>query len=775
MGRLVVRLRRVCLDPVDRRFARLALVAFAIAVVPRLCEVFFVDQPGPYYARCLASAAALALAGAGIISLLRAHRLAPLLLLIGLAFGVFHLGHVLIYGCPPTAVIFAPVFETSGPDVAEFVAFYLTPAIAAGLVAYVGGVCLLVLLLRRWIPPQSKTLTARDWRPLGLGLVMLSLAWLAYGEWAPYSIFDLLAQYRVYQQEQASFAASFKRFAALPALPPVTPAIAQQVVVLVIGEATSRNRMRLYGYERDTTPELSARADLWRFDNVVAPNSHTVPALSKVLTLATHENGGRLPYNANIVQLARLAGYRTYWISNQPPLGPFSTPIATIAAYADQVWWLNDGRAANGDSPTDEGVLAPLRAALQRAGDASALIVVHLMGTHSNYRSRYPDAFDVFQGVPPSSLDLDAREQTLYNAYDSAVRYTDHVVAAILAALTQSPASNQVLIYLSDHAEEVFDFRHFSGHSQVIQSNFMFEVPLLLWTNPTHVKRAAWQSLVARHQHALYSTEDFIHLLHDILGVRSPFYDPARSLLSEAFVERPVMVGTEWYDGTHPSPLRYVRTRNDIAFAQKLWVRSVDTLPRLLALAARGYRNFAVDVAVDDASAPLDVRPPPGAPGGQSFEGYLQADGAAAYRFWLNVDGVGAAAAPALLARLAALDTRYDIRPRIIVGSSDAATLAAVAESGYLTSLSLPQPPQDAARWQRVEYAESAAARMTFAFSAVAQEATALPSLEQFFPDCDLLLWGHGKLFESDPLAAELVANPRVKLLLVDVVTPGGG
>ncbi|MBR7514039.1 sulfatase-like hydrolase/transferase, partial [Mycobacterium tuberculosis] len=43
-------------------------------------------------------------------------------------------------------------------------------------------------------------------------------------------------------------------------------------LVLVIGESTNRQRMSLYGYGRETTPELDKLKDqLAVFDNVITP------------------------------------------------------------------------------------------------------------------------------------------------------------------------------------------------------------------------------------------------------------------------------------------------------------------------------------------------------------------------------------------------------------------------------------------------------------------------------------------------------------------------
>ncbi|MGP4763499.1 sulfatase-like hydrolase/transferase, partial [Klebsiella pneumoniae] len=61
--------------------------------------------------------------------------------------------------------------------------------------------------------------------------------------------------------------------------------------VLVIGESTNRQRMSLYGYGRQTTPELDKLRDqLQVFSGAVTPRPYTIEALQQVLTFADQQN-----------------------------------------------------------------------------------------------------------------------------------------------------------------------------------------------------------------------------------------------------------------------------------------------------------------------------------------------------------------------------------------------------------------------------------------------------------------------------------------------------
>src|SRR5690606_14130732 len=96
---------------------------------------------------------------------------------------------------------------------------------------------------------------------------------------------------------------------------------APQTYVVIIGESTSARNMGLYGYYRNTNPLLTEIKDeLLIFNDVISPHTHTIPSLNKMLSLSNFENPDVI-HCGSIVQLANAAGFSTYWISNQQPIG----------------------------------------------------------------------------------------------------------------------------------------------------------------------------------------------------------------------------------------------------------------------------------------------------------------------------------------------------------------------------------------------------------------------------------------------------------------------
>src|SRR5690606_16161635 len=95
--------------------------------------------------------------------------------------------------------------------------------------------------------------------------------------------------------------------------------------------------------------------------------------------------------------------------------------------------------------------------------DKKKIIFVHLIGTHSTYKFRYPDHYKKFTDTPQTKFPS-TTSTTLINEYDNAILYNDFVIRSIIDAV-KSKDENSFVIYFADHGEEVFHEIDFVGHS----------------------------------------------------------------------------------------------------------------------------------------------------------------------------------------------------------------------------------------------------------------------------------------------------------------------
>lgn len=310
---------------------------------------------------------------------------------------------------------------------------------------------------------------------------------------------------------------------------------APQTYVVVIGESLNRNHMQLYGYTRDTTPNLSElKSEVHVFDNAISTHAQTAPSLRVALTEADTQNGIHVSQAISVLGAFKKAGFKTWWITNQQPL---RYPTSAIAALADVEHFISHDFHGVEVNRFDEYLLPSVDKALADEAEHK-VIFVHLMGSHLQYRNRYPAERSVFNdalGVKAYVETPSRSELAFINAYDNSVHYTDFVVNEMLNALQQK-TEIAALTFMSDHGEEVFDSKDFKGHGPDGVTRHMLEVPLLVWRNQAY--QQAFPQVDAKLSAKLNESimlDDFFHFALCVMPLQSSLTVSARSLCSDQY------------------------------------------------------------------------------------------------------------------------------------------------------------------------------------------------------------------------------------------------
>ncbi|WP_161785289.1 phosphoethanolamine transferase [Jejuia pallidilutea] len=306
----------------------------------------------------------------------------------------------------------------------------------------------------------------------------------------------------------------------------------KQLYVIVVGESTNRKHFSLYNnYHRNTTPLLSEIKDeLHLFTDVISPHTYTIGSLSKALTLGNYENPeGK--YQGTIIQLFNQANFKTYWVSSQRPIGMMDTHVMKIGTSAQNFMFLNTKHTSR-RTPYDINLVDKLKDIVKEDGDKK-VVFLHMLGTHMNYKRRYPNEFEVFTDTPRTKFKR-AKAYEAINAYDNAVRYNDYVLREIIETVRNSRLNGYVL-YFSDHGQEVFDKMDFQGHTidEETTTN-MYEIPMFLWK--TNYDDSTYFDGFQLNRK--YMIDDLIHSIADISKIKSKQIDTTRSIFNEAFKER---------------------------------------------------------------------------------------------------------------------------------------------------------------------------------------------------------------------------------------------
>ncbi|QXI37283.1 phosphoethanolamine transferase CptA [Pseudomonas xantholysinigenes] len=471
--------------------------------------------------------------------------------LVGLSyFGIYHQEF-------SQSVIFV-MFESNTAEAGEYFSQYFSVWLCLALLLY----SLVAVLLWKRLRPVSLPLYSRI--PLALLLVTATLGYPFYKQMvsqqrsfaeaqekveqrmAAAVPWQLLVGYRQYREQLDNMQALLNQNAALPPLQNLkdNSGDAPRTLVLVLGESTTREHMHLYGYGRDTTPNLDALAardnSLTVFRNVVSPRPYTIEVMQQILTFGDEQHPDRFLTDPSLINLMKQAGYKTFWITNQQTMTKRNTMLTTFSQQTDVPVYLNNQRSQNA-SQFDSVVLEPFDKALRDPAQKK-LIIVHLLGTHMDYRYRYPAQFEHFKDNVGAPAALSPDQVETYNFYDNAVRYNDFIVSDLIKRYSAT-TPNGFLLYLSDHGEDVYSSGKHDrlGRNEADPTRPMYTIPFLLWTSPS------WQAAHPRDLQAManrpYSSAHLIHTLSDLAGLSYDHFEPAKSLVSPQFSASPRWIG----------------------------------------------------------------------------------------------------------------------------------------------------------------------------------------------------------------------------------------
>lgn len=298
----------------------------------------------------------------------------------------------------------------------------------------------------------------------------------------------------------------------------------KQNIILIIGESTSRNHMGLYGYKLDTNPllkKIEKEGNLYKFTDTISPHSHTIPVIKKLLTFYNLESKNKWNKNNNIIDIMNKAGYETYWFSNQAYSGIYENVATALGKRSEIVVFNNmNSTIERIKSDYDEKIIDKSEKYI--LNNNSNFIIYHLMGTHGAYKDRYPENFNKFQN-----------KNQVVAEYDNAILYNDYVINKIIDIFKNKES---LIIYISDHGEEVYDFRNFVGHTESNGSRYMIEIPFLIYVSNSF--KAKYPKIVEKIEKSVnmpYMTDDLIHTILDIAEIQTKEYDKTRSVINDNF------------------------------------------------------------------------------------------------------------------------------------------------------------------------------------------------------------------------------------------------
>lgn len=315
----------------------------------------------------------------------------------------------------------------------------------------------------------------------------------------------------------------------------------RQIYVLVIGESSRTDHWQLFGYDRPTNPELTSLTHLVPVSNMVSPWPMSIGGVPAMLTRKPPQQALSHAFaERSIVSLLREAGFETWWLSNQSPSGEWNSPITVYAQEAQHVQWL---QLQKYDSSLTERL-----AQVVRESHGDLFVVLHMIGSHDDYDTRYPPAFRYFVPTVQDGGAFDTDYRNVTNSYDNTIRYTDHVLGSIIKVLQHTDAVT-ALWYQSDHGETL-PTASCSATDHGHGFRYEFPVPAVFWYSEAYSKAFPRKVATLRANAGKPATSaDTFATLADMAGVDFPGHVESRSLFSPAWRYQPRLIHPQWQDG----------------------------------------------------------------------------------------------------------------------------------------------------------------------------------------------------------------------------------
>ena len=336
-------------------------------------------------------------------------------------------------------------------------------------------------------------------------------------------------------------------------------------IVLVIGESYNKHHSQLYGYDKLTTPRQMALQDegsLVAYTDVVSSWNLTSFVFKHIFSLYAVGDSGEWCDKPLFPEVFRKAGYHVTFVTNQ------FEPKAKEAVYDfSGGFFLNDPELSQRqfDSRStrthrfDDGVLKEYDA-LKDSTFAHNLVILHLMGSHVDYRARYPQKTQtVFAPQMYNRPELNDKQKQILAHYDNSLRYNDSIVACITQRFVNQDA---VVIYVPDHGEEIFDgspYMYGRMHGANIDYRLArneMEIPFWIWGSPQYRENHpyGWQAIQNVKDRPLM-IDVLPHLLLYLGGISTPLYREELNVISPKYdMKRPrILKGvTDYNQLKHP-------------------------------------------------------------------------------------------------------------------------------------------------------------------------------------------------------------------------------
>ena len=198
----------------------------------------------------------------------------------------------------------------------------------------------------------------------------------------------------------------------------------------------------------------------------------------------------------------------------------------------------------------DMQLLDEVRRAVESNKAQKMLFILHCYGSHFSYHQRYPREFAQFR--PDDDVAISREHvQTLRNAYDNSILYTDFFLSETIQYLRGLRGTSSALLYCADHGEDILDDRRERFlHASPTTTAYQLYVASLAWFSDAYRQNFPDKAAAAEaNATAPATTHALFHTMADMASIRGNYIDTGVSLVNAD------------YDRTRPR--RYLNDHNE--------------------------------------------------------------------------------------------------------------------------------------------------------------------------------------------------------------------
>lgn len=290
-----------------------------------------------------------------------------------------------------------------------------------------------------------------------------------------------------------------------------------QNVILITVDTLRADHLGIYGYHRETSPELDARASkAVVFERALVQWPKTVPSMISMFSSTYAQTNGvrfgsRGQYIAEelttLTEALKQQGFSTYGIVSNAVLAGATNFSQGFDFYEET--WLDTSRGdehSRADHVTDLALKA-----LNELKGKKFFLWIHYVDPHYRYYPPAPfngmfigdqfydknkilkvhDEDNFYDGIAKRIWDLDHSDQWDYYIaqYDAEIRFLDHHLKRLFTKFDSMSLWKSSLIYFTaDHGESLGENHYFFEHGWFPYTSCS-HVPLLMWDPGTQAKR----------------------------------------------------------------------------------------------------------------------------------------------------------------------------------------------------------------------------------------------------------------------------------------------